>query len=52
MLDDLPPDLGRLFALRTWHAMWLQRIDDKIAALQQREAEQQHGRQVRPAGTG
>ncbi|MEV0938321.1 DUF6233 domain-containing protein [Streptomyces phaeochromogenes] len=27
--------------------MWLQRIDDKIAALQKREAEQQHGRLVR-----
>ncbi|WP_326733277.1 hypothetical protein [Streptomyces phaeochromogenes] len=29
--------------------MWLQRIDDKIAALQKREAEQQHGRLVRAA---
>ncbi|GHH68217.1 hypothetical protein FHS35_009250 [Streptomyces umbrinus] len=48
MLDDLPPDLGRLHALRVWHAMWLQRIDDKIAALQKREAEQERGRQVRP----
>ncbi|MDQ0946320.1 hypothetical protein QFZ24_000243 [Streptomyces phaeochromogenes] len=29
--------------------MWLQRIDHKIAVLQRREAEQQHGRQTRPA---
>ncbi|MFG2351833.1 DUF6233 domain-containing protein [Streptomyces phaeochromogenes] len=49
MLDDLPPDLGRLFALRTWHAMWLQRIDDKIAALQRREAERERGQRARPA---
>lgn len=28
--------------------MWLQRIDSKIAAVQQREAEQEHGRQQRP----
>ncbi|WAU82116.1 DUF6233 domain-containing protein [Streptomyces sp. Qhu-G9] len=41
------PDLGRLLALRVWHAMWLQRIDDKIAALQQRKAEQGRGRQRR-----
>ncbi|MFG2351869.1 DUF6233 domain-containing protein [Streptomyces phaeochromogenes] len=48
MLDDLPPDLGRLLALRVWHAMWLQRIDDKIATVQRREAEQERGRQRRP----
>ncbi|MEU1450596.1 hypothetical protein [Streptomyces mirabilis] len=34
MFDDLPPDLARLLTLRVWHAMWLQRIDTKIAALQ------------------
>ncbi|MGI3198646.1 DUF6233 domain-containing protein [Streptomyces sp. GLT-R25] len=49
MLDDLPPDLGRLHALRVWHAMWLQRIDDKIAALQKREAERERGQRARPA---
>ncbi|MFC8668769.1 DUF6233 domain-containing protein [Streptomyces sp. NPDC057199] len=49
MLDDLPPDLGRLHALRVWHAMWLRRIDDKIAALQKREAERERGRRARPA---
>jgi hypothetical protein len=49
MLNDLPPDLGRLHALRVWHAMWLQRIDDKIAALQQREAERERGQRARPA---
>ncbi|MFF7845272.1 DUF6233 domain-containing protein [Streptomyces ossamyceticus] len=49
MFDDLPPDLGRLHTLRVWHAMWLARIDAKIAALQKREAEIEHGRQRRPA---
>jgi hypothetical protein len=48
MFDDLPPDLARLLTLRVWHAMWLQRIDTKIAALQEREAEQEQGRQNRP----
>jgi hypothetical protein len=48
MFDDLPPDLTRLLTLRVWHTMWLQRIDSKIAALQQREAEQEHGRTNRP----
>ncbi|MGW3664807.1 DUF6233 domain-containing protein [Streptomyces sp. NPDC005141] len=35
--------------MRVWHAMWLQRIDTKIAALQEREAEQEQGRRNRPA---
>ncbi|MFJ2263509.1 DUF6233 domain-containing protein [Streptomyces sp. NPDC087844] len=50
MFDDLPPDLARLLTLRTWHAMWLQRIDAKIAAVREREAEQEHGRQTRLPG--
>ncbi|MGP4053075.1 DUF6233 domain-containing protein [Streptomyces sp. 2A115] len=33
--------------MRVWHAMWLDRIDAKIAAVRQREAEQQHGRENR-----
>ncbi|MFD3309475.1 hypothetical protein [Streptomyces sp. NPDC058694] len=31
-----------------WHAMWLPHIDTKIAAVRQRETEQQRGRQNRP----
>ncbi|WP_404200426.1 hypothetical protein [Streptomyces tauricus] len=50
MFDDLPADLARLLTLRTWHAMWLTRIDAKIAAVQQREAEQEHGRLARLPG--
>ncbi|MDT0570328.1 hypothetical protein RM704_23140 [Streptomyces sp. DSM 3412] len=48
MFDDLPPDLERLRTLRVWHVMWLERIDRKIAALRQREAEQEHERRSRP----
>ncbi|WP_457751231.1 hypothetical protein [Streptomyces mirabilis] len=48
MFDDLPPDLARLLTLRVWHAMWLQRIDTKIAALQKRDAEQEQGQKNRP----
>ncbi|MFJ4836372.1 DUF6233 domain-containing protein [Streptomyces sp. NPDC088747] len=48
MFDDLPPDLARLNALRVWHAMWLERIDRRIAAVRQREAEEEHGRRTRP----
>lgn len=48
MFDDLPPDLARLHTLRVWHAMWLRRIDSKIAALQAREAEAEQGRKNRP----
>lgn len=32
MPDSLPPDLLRLRALETWHAMWLGRIREAIAA--------------------
>jgi hypothetical protein len=40
MFDDLPPDLPRLEVLRTWHAMWVERIDAKIARLREQEAQQ------------
>jgi hypothetical protein len=46
--DDLPPDLARLHTLRTWHELWLMRIDRKITALQQRRAEEERGRRARP----
>ncbi|WP_028805889.1 DUF6233 domain-containing protein [Streptomyces sp. 142MFCol3.1] len=49
MFDDLPPDLDRLATLRAWHAMWLGRIDGKIAALRQREEEKERGAQRRPS---
>ncbi|MGV9277757.1 DUF6233 domain-containing protein [Streptomyces griseosporeus] len=49
MFDDLPPDLDRLLTLRVWHAMWIERIDRKIAAVRQRQAEEKRGRRNRPA---
>ncbi|MFF8883853.1 DUF6233 domain-containing protein [Streptomyces flaveolus] len=48
MFDDLPPDLERLHTLRVWHAMWVRRIDTKIAAIVKRQAEEDHGRRNRP----
>ncbi|MET9051279.1 DUF6233 domain-containing protein [Streptomyces bacillaris] len=47
---DLPPDLDRLHTLRTWHAMWLDRIDQAIHAAEQqeREARQAHERRAAP----
>ena len=48
MPDDLPPDLERLTTLRVWHAMWLERIDRRIAYAQKRQAEEEHGRRNRP----
>ncbi|GAB7111099.1 hypothetical protein JCM4814A_94180 [Streptomyces phaeofaciens JCM 4814] len=48
MFDDLPPDLDRLHTLRVWHAMWLARIDAKITAVRQQQAEQERGRRNRP----
>ncbi|MFJ8364407.1 DUF6233 domain-containing protein [Streptomyces sp. NPDC093984] len=48
MFDDLPPDLARLLTLRVWHAMWLERIDQKIAAIRQREAQREDGHRNRP----
>ncbi|MEU1661877.1 DUF6233 domain-containing protein [Streptomyces griseofuscus] len=47
MFDDLPPDLDRLRTLRTWHQMWLHRIDRKIALLTQRQTEP-HRPRARP----
>ncbi|MEU8642213.1 DUF6233 domain-containing protein [Streptomyces sp. NPDC048674] len=38
MNDDLPPDSERLRTLRTWHAMWVDRIDRALAVAEQREA--------------
>ncbi|PPS91481.1 hypothetical protein BZZ08_00361 [Streptomyces sp. MH60] len=34
--------------MRIWHALWVQRIDTKIAALRQRQLEEEHGRRNRP----
>ncbi|MFD7879504.1 DUF6233 domain-containing protein [Streptomyces sp. NPDC059766] len=34
--------------MRVWHALWLQRIDAKIQALQQLQAEEAHGHRSRP----
>jgi hypothetical protein len=34
--------------MRVWHAMWLQRIDTKIAALREQEAQQEQGQKNRP----
>jgi hypothetical protein len=48
MFDDLPPDLDRLHTLRTWHALWLERIDRRIAYVQKRQAEEERGRRNRP----
>ena len=46
--DDLPSDLERLQTLRIWHALWVDRIDRKIAAVRQRQAEADRGRRERP----
>ncbi|MEU5242607.1 DUF6233 domain-containing protein [Streptomyces asoensis] len=48
MFDDLPPDLERLHTLRVWHAMWLARIDAKIADVRKRQTETERGRARRP----
>ncbi|MGW2834950.1 DUF6233 domain-containing protein [Streptomyces sp. NPDC001286] len=48
MFDDLPSDLERLRTLRTWHVLWVQRIDAKIHALLRRQAETEYGRRHRP----
>ncbi|MGC5004833.1 DUF6233 domain-containing protein [Streptomyces sp. DT203] len=45
---DLPPDLLRLRTLRTWHAMWVARLDEAIAAAEQQEREKQRGEEARP----
>jgi hypothetical protein len=44
---DLPPDLPRLRTLRTWYAMWVARIDEAIAAAEQREREKERGEERR-----
>ncbi|MFE5923076.1 DUF6233 domain-containing protein [Streptomyces sp. NPDC056468] len=48
VFDGLPPDLDRLHTLRVWHALWVERIDHKIAAVQRRQAEAEHGQRSRP----
>ncbi|MFD5788553.1 DUF6233 domain-containing protein [Streptomyces sp. NPDC127037] len=48
MYDTLPPDLPQLRTLRTWHAMWVTRLDQAIAAAEAREAEKRRGEQARP----
>ncbi|MFJ3363509.1 DUF6233 domain-containing protein [Streptomyces anthocyanicus] len=48
MFDDLPSDLAQLRTLRIWHALWVQRIDAKAAAIQQRQAEEEYGRRNKP----
>ncbi|MET8326248.1 DUF6233 domain-containing protein [Streptomyces sp. NPDC005181] len=45
---DLPSDLPRLRTLRTWYAMWVDRIDEAIAAAEQRERERQQSERRRP----
>lgn len=47
-MNDLPPDLLRLRTLRTWHAMWVTRLDEAIAEAERVEAEGQR-RQERAA---
>ncbi|OWA00996.1 hypothetical protein B9W62_35770 [Streptomyces sp. CS113] len=48
MFDDLPSDLDQLRTLRIWHALWVQRVDAKAAAIRQRQTEEEHGRPNRP----
>ncbi|CAL9624266.1 hypothetical protein SUDANB99_05891 [Streptomyces sp. enrichment culture] len=38
--------------MRVWHAMWVERIDRKIAAVEQRQAEEERARRLRPAPPG
>ena len=40
MSDDLPSDLPRLETLRTWHVLWVDRIDAKIRQVREREERQ------------
>ncbi|MDX3766400.1 MULTISPECIES: DUF6233 domain-containing protein [unclassified Streptomyces] len=44
----LPSDLSRLRTLRTWHVMWVERIDEAIAAAEQRQRERQQDEDRRP----
>ncbi|MEZ7007856.1 DUF6233 domain-containing protein [Streptomyces sp. AD55] len=48
-MNDLPPDLPRLRTLETWLTLALGEVRTAIAAAEQREQEQQHGAQARPA---
>ncbi|MFJ9908934.1 DUF6233 domain-containing protein [Streptomyces sp. NPDC101152] len=34
--------------MRVWHALWLERINRKIAHLRQRQADEERGRRTRP----
>ncbi|MGW9136680.1 DUF6233 domain-containing protein [Streptomyces sp. NPDC055681] len=45
---DLPPDLLRLRTLRTLHVVWVVRINEAIAAAEQREREKRQGEERRP----
>ncbi|MFJ9250481.1 DUF6233 domain-containing protein [Streptomyces sp. NPDC101776] len=45
---DLPDSPEQLQTLRIWHAMWLDRIDRRIAYLQKRQVEEERGRRSRP----
>jgi hypothetical protein len=47
MFDDLPPDLERLETLRTWHAMWVARIDAKIKQVRLEKEQQARAAAVR-----
>ncbi|MEU6632873.1 DUF6233 domain-containing protein [Streptomyces parvus] len=41
MDDDLPPDLERLRTLETWAVLYLQRVRQRIAAVERQEAQPQ-----------
>lgn len=47
-VSDLPPDLPRLRTLETWLGLSLQRVRQRIAEVERREAEQEEGARRRP----
>ncbi|MFF0047346.1 DUF6233 domain-containing protein [Streptomyces sp. NBC_01620] len=47
-MSYLPPDLPCLRTLRTWHAMWVERLGEAVAAVEQRKEERQQGEERRP----
>lgn len=47
-MSDLPPDLPRLRTLERWLILSLDRVQERIAAEEQRERERQHGIASRP----
>ncbi|MGW2116030.1 DUF6233 domain-containing protein [Streptomyces zhihengii] len=47
-MTDLPPDLPRLRTLETWIVLELRQVQAQIAAVEQREREQQVGLERRP----